>query len=224
MEINCLFRKMRVGLIVGISGYIGRSLMESLLSNRHYKKVVVLTRRENRRLRNMHLKKVNVDFAAIENYSEEFNDVNDVYCLLGTDYINTLNLEDSSMFEYEYPLSIAKVAKKQGVKSFFLINPSKASVTSNVEKFKLRAKLAAEIKQLGFENFYVFNVNKIGKSVNLSSGLFVMNKSIGNVVNIIGFGLLDKIKSTPANLLANKMVEVAISNPLEKKEFHTKDY
>lgn len=215
---------MRVGLIVGISGYIGKSLMESLLNNRQYKKVVVLTRRENRRLRNIHLKKVNVDFTAIENYSEEFKDVNDVYCLLGTDYINTLNLEDSSMFEYEYPLSIAKVAKKEGVKSFFLINPSKASVTSNVEKFKLRAKLAAEIKQLGFENFYVFNVNKIGKSVNLSSGLFVMNKSIGNVVNIIGFGLLNKFKSTPANLLANKMVEVAISNPLEKKEFHTKDY
>jgi hypothetical protein len=215
---------MRIGLIVGVSGRIGNSLLESLLNNRRYKIVILLSRRENKRIGNIHLKMVNVDFAYMENYSEEFNEVNDVYCLLGTDFTNTQDLEDATMFDYEYPLSIAKVAKKQGVKNFILINPSKASITSNVDKYKIRAKLVAEIKLLGFENLYIFNVNKISKSTNLKSGLFLINKNLGNLVNMIGCNLLHKNKSTPANVLANKMIEVAISNPLDKKEFHTKDY
>jgi hypothetical protein len=215
---------MRVGLLVGVSGRIGNSLLESLLNNRRYKKVILLTRRKNKRLSNIHLKKVSVNFSDMENYAEEFNEVNDVYCLLGTDFINTIDLEDAPMFDYEYPLSIAKVAKNQGVKSFILINPSKASITSNVDKYKIRAKLVAEIKLLGFENFYVFNVNKIDKSTNLKSTLFLINKNLGNLVNLIGCKLLHKNKSVPANVLARKMIEVAISNPLEKKEFHTIDY
>jgi putative NADH-flavin reductase len=63
---------MRIGLIVGVSGRIGNSLLESLLNNRRYKKVILLSRRENKRKGNIHLKKVNVDFADMENYSEEF--------------------------------------------------------------------------------------------------------------------------------------------------------
>ena len=215
---------MRIGLIAGISGSLGKSLLDALLNNRKYKKVVVLTRRENRQLRNIHLKKVNVDFTAIGDYAEEFKVVDDVYCLLGTDYINTLNLDDAPMFDYEYPLSLAKVAKNEGVKNFFLINPTQASNSSTTEKYRIRAKLANEIGLLGFENFYIFNVNKISKPSNQASVLFVMSKSFGKVFNTISFGILNKIKATPSNILADKMIEVALSNPLEKKIFHAKDY
>jgi hypothetical protein len=215
---------MRIGLLVGISGTLGKTLLESLLNNRQYKKVIVLTRRENRRLHNIHLKKVNVDFTSMSDYSEEFNEVSDVYCLLGTDYINTLNLDDAPMFDYEYPLSIAKVAKSKGVKNFFLINPRQANIKSSIEKYKIRAKLAQDIENLGFDNFYLFNVNGISKPINLNNGIYVMGRSIDNVFKSIGFGILDKMKPTPANIIANKMIEVALSNPLEKKVFHTKDY
>jgi nucleoside-diphosphate-sugar epimerase len=215
---------MRSSIIVGISGYTGKALMESLLNNRHFRKIIVLTRRENKRLKNIHLKKVMVDFSNLENYKEDFVEVEDLFCLLGTDYISTVGLEDAQLFEYDYPMAVARVAKIQGVKNFFLLNPSNASAEASEDKLKLRAKLAKDIEALGFENFYLFKVNGIRKPVNVDGGMFAIKKSVGTIFNLVGMGLLDKYKITPANLLAKKMVEVALSNPLDKKVFLPKDY
>ncbi len=215
---------MRVALLVGISGKAGKALMDGLINSRHYKKVIVFTRRENRRIKNIHLKKVIVDFEKIEDYGSEFKEADDVFCLLGTDYISTLRLDDASMFEYEYPIKVAQAAKENGVKNFFLLNPTKANLKSNKDKMKLRAKLALEIQQLGFDNFFIFKVNAIGEPVNIESSMFAAIKGIGTIINLVGMGLLDKVRPTPANLVAKKMIEVAISNPLEKKEFLPQDY
>lgn len=219
-----LLRIMRVALLVGISGKAGKALMDGLINSRHYKKVIVFTRRENRRIKNIHLKKVIVDFDNIENYGSEFKEADDVFCLLGTDYISTLKLDDAAMFEYEYPIKVARAAKENGVKNFFLLNPTKANLMSSKDKMKLRAKLALEIQQLGFDNFFIFKVNAIGESVNIESSMFAAIKGIGTIINLVGMGLLDKVRPTPANLVAKKMIEVAISNPLEKKEFLPQDY
>ncbi len=215
---------MRVALLVGISGKAGKALMDGLINSRHYKKVIVLTRRENRRLKNLHLKKVLVDFEKIADYGAEFKEADDVFCLLGTDYISTVRLDDANMFEYEYPIKLAHAAKQNGVKNFFLLNPTRANLQSHKEKLKLRAKLAIEIKELAFDNFFVFKVNAIGDSVDIESSMFAARKGIGTIINLIGMGLLDKVRPTPANLVAKKMIEVAISNPLEKKEFLPQDY
>ena len=149
---------MRIALLVGISGKIGKSLLDALLNNRHYMKTIVLTRHENRRLKNIHLKKVTVDFSMVENNLEDFNEVDDVFCLLGTDYINTTKIEDASLFDYEYPLNVARIAKKAGVKNFYLLSSSKSNIQANSEKLKVRAKLENQIDALGFENFYMFKI------------------------------------------------------------------
>jgi hypothetical protein len=214
---------MRIALLVGISGKIGKSLLDALLNNRHYKKTIVLTRHENRRLKNIHLKKVTVDFSMVENNLEDFNEVDDVFCLLGTDYINTTKIEDASLFDYEYPLNVARIAKKAGVKNFYLLSSSKSNIQANSEKLKVRAKLENQIDALGFENFYMFKINRVGKAINLDSGFYLAKRGFSSIINTIGMGVLDKVKSTPANILANKILEVAVSNPLEKRVFFPSD-
>ncbi len=215
---------MRTALLVGISGNTGKALMDGVLNNRHFKKLIVLTRRENRKLKNIHLKKVVVDFDEMESYVEEFAGVDDVFCLLGTDYISTHRLDDAHMFEYDYPIKIAQTARHSGVKNFFLLNPVNARIESNKEKLRLRAKLELDIKRLEFDNFFIFKVNAIGKPVNIESSLFAARRGISTLINLVGMGILHKFRPTPANLVANKMIEVALSNPLEQKEFLPRDF
>lgn len=215
---------MRTALLVGISGLAGRSLLETLLNNRNYKKITVFTRRDTKRLKNIHLKRVLVDFSAIENYQNEFDGIDDVFCLLGTEYIITKDLEDASSFDYEYPLRFAKTAKSAGIKNFYLLSGTSVQENSNHPKNSVRAKLEKEIQQLGFANFCIFRVNHISKSVNDSSTLFVAKKGLSNVINTVGFGLLNKITATPANLLARKMVEIASAASTQKQIFTPNDY
>ena len=214
---------MRIALLVGISGKIGKSLLDALLLNKHYKKTIVLTRHENRRLKNIHLKKVPVDFTKMDNNLDDFSEVDDVFCLLGTDYINTAKIDDASMFDYEYPLNFAKTAKKAGVRNFYLLSSSSASENAKNDKLKIRAKLEKEIEALNFENFYMFKINRIGKPIKVDSTFYIAQKGISSFINTISMGGLNKIKSTPSNILANKFLEVAVSNPLEKRVFFPSD-
>ncbi len=214
---------MRNALIVGISGSIGQALLENLLNNRHYKKVVILTRRESRRFKNIHIQSVLVDFSRIEDTKFAFEEVDDVFCLLGKEFINTTGLKDADQFEYDVPLKIAKLANETGVKNFFLLNNTKASTHSINPMFKLRGQLQQEIEKLPFTKLYVFKVNGISSSVRIDNGTYNFKKSFGGVLNKVGLGFYDKIFTTPANILAERMVFAAVNDDSSRREFLPKD-
>jgi nucleoside-diphosphate-sugar epimerase len=215
---------MRKALLVGISGRIGKALMDALLNDIRYKGITVLTRHEGRRLKNIHLKVVKADFSNLEAHISDFEGVDDVYCLLGTDFINTTNVADAPLFDFEYPLNIAKVAKKANVKNFILLNHSKSSLSANHDKWNKRGKLEQDIKNMQFENLYTFKVNSIAKSVDTKSGLYSLSKSFAPILNLVSLGNLHKLKPTPANVLAQKMLSIVATQSQDKKEFSPQDY
>lgn len=215
---------MRMSIIAGISGEAGKVLMETMLNNRHFRKIIVLTRRENKRIKNIHLKKVIVDFSDMEGQAQEFEGVDDVFCLLGTEFISTHQLDDANKFDYEYPMKLAVTAKKMGVRNFVLLNSVKATADAKSEKHRLRYKLASEIEAMGFDNFFHFQVNGVSSPVNVRSSLFAAKKGIGSIVNIFSFNLLSQIKKTPANILVGKMLEAVVSTQNDKRVFLPKDY
>lgn len=215
---------MRKALLVGISGRIGKALLDALLNDIRYKGITVLTRHEGRRLKNIHLKVVKADFSDLDKNQADFDGIDDVFCLLGTDFINTNQISDANLFDYEYPLNLARVARKAGVKNFILLNHSKSSEHTNHQKWSRRGKLENEIKKLGFDNLYTFKVNKIAKSINTKSGLYQFSALMVGILNTISLGSLDRLKPTPANVLAQKMLAIATSNISDKREFSPKDY
>ncbi len=215
---------MRIALVVGVSGKLGKAVIDALLNNKHYKKIIVLTRHDHNRFKNIHLKKVKVNFSAIADYQDHFSEVDDVFCLLGKDYINTKKLEDAHLFEYQYPYDLAKVASEAGVKNFYIVNPISANLEASKLELRERAQLAADIATLAFPNFLEFKVNRLRRSVNTESSFFAARKSFRSIMRIFGSRLNNKFQNTPANLLANKMIELALSNPLGKKVFLPSDY
>jgi hypothetical protein len=143
---------------------------------------------------------------------------------LGSDFINTTQVTDTDLFDYEYPLSVAKVAKQAGVKSFVLLNNSKSSLALQHPKFAKRAALELEIQRLQFENLYIFRVNKIAKSIESKNNYFSFSKVIWNFMQVTSFGKLNKYLPTPANVLAQKMVNAVSVDTLDNREFSPSDY
>lgn len=215
---------MRVALMAGISGKTGKELLQCLLNNRHYKRVVLFTRRDNKRMRNIHLSKVLVDFNQLDTHIPDMEGVDDVFCLLGTDFISTHKLEDAEKFDLEYPLNLATVAKNAGIRNFYLLNSTRASIEAGKERLRKRAQLESEIRKLGFDNFQVFRVNGISDPVNPENAMYVLRRTLSNIVNLLGMGLIEKMRLSPANLVAQKMVDVAINANPERSEYHPGDY
>lgn len=215
---------MRKALIVGISGRLGSALLDALLADIKYKGVTVLTRYEGKRLKNIHLKVVRVDFSNIEAYLDSFEGVDDVFCLLGSDFINTNNISDVEYFDYEYPLSIAQVAKQAGVPNFILLNHIKAESEIKHPKWSKRAALELEIKKLKFENLYIFRVNEIVKSIANKYKFLSVRSLFWNFLKVVSFSKFTIVIPTPANVLAQKMINVITLSKEEKREFSPKDY
>jgi len=215
---------MRRALLVGISGRIGKELMEALLNDIRYKRITVLTRHEGRRLKNIHLEVVKTDFSNLDAHISDFEGIDDVYCLLDSEFINTNNVSDAELFDFEYPLNIAQVAEKAGVKNFVLLNHSEASLKNNLQKWNKRVKLEGIIREMNFENIYTFKVNGISKPVNAKGALYNLSNKMGMLLNTLSLGYVNKIKLTPANVLAKNMIATVSNNTKDKKEFSPKDY
>lgn len=215
---------MRRALLVGISGRIGKELMEALLNDIRYKRITVLTRHEGRRLKNIHLQVVKTDFSNLDAHISDFEGIDDVYCLLDSEFINTNNVSDAELFDFEYPLNIAQVAEKAGVKNFVLLNHSEASLKNNLQKWNKRVKLEGIIREMNFENIYTFKVNGISKPVNAKGALYNLSNKMGMLLNTLSLGYVNKIKLTPANVLAKNMIATVSNNTKDKKEFSPKDY
>jgi nucleoside-diphosphate-sugar epimerase len=215
---------MRRALLVGISGRIGKELMEALLNDIRYKRITVLTRHEGRRLKNIHLQVVKTDFSNLDAHISDFEGIDDVYCLLDSEFINTNNVSDAELFDFEYPLNIAQVAEKAGVKNFVLLNHSEASLKNNLQKWNKRVKLEGIIREMNFENIYTFKVNGISKPVNAKGALYNLSNKMGMLLNTLSLGYVNKIKLTPANVLAKNMIATVSNNTKDKKEFGPKDY
>ena len=215
---------MRRALLVGISGRIGKAVMEALLNDIRYKRITVLTRYEGRRLKNIHLQVVKADFSNLDAHIADFEGIDDVFCLLGSDFINTNNISDAELFDFEYPLNIAQVAEKAGVKNFVLLNHSEASLKNNLQKWNKRVKLEGIIREMNFENMYTFKVNGISRSVNTKGSLYSLSNSMGKLLNTMSMGYINKLKTTPANVLALNMIAAVANKPQDKKEFSPQDY
>jgi hypothetical protein len=215
---------MRRALLVGISGRIGKAVMEALLNDIRYKRITVLTRYEGRRLKNIHLQVVKADFSNLDAHIADFEGIDDVFCLLGSDFINTNNISDAELFDFEYPLNIARVAEKAGAKNFIFLNHNKASLENNLQKWNRRGKLEKTIREMNFENMYTFKVNGISRSVNTKGSLYSLSNSMGKLLNTMSMGYINKLKTTPANVLALNMIAAVANKPQDKKEFSPQDY
>ena len=194
---------MRRAMVVGVSGNLGKLLVQKLVNNKMYRFVTVFTRVNERKFKHVHVKKVIVDFKQIEQYQTHFLEIDEVFCLLGSQYSSDKLLEDANTLDFEIPLAIANMAKQSGVKRFVLLNPN-CEHNQSTNYLKSRWKLEKEIAKLGFEDFKVFRVNQIAiakrwMSIRKKIKLFYIN-----LLRLTG-KKIEGYLQVPANILVEDM-------------------
>jgi hypothetical protein len=203
---------MRTAMVVGMSGHTGKKLIEKLLVSRTYRRVVTLSRRDDRKQKNIHLLKHIVDFENLEPYRSVFESCDEVFCLLGKEYVNAKVQTEIDNLAYVYPIAVAKMAKQVGIKRFLLLNPTTDKLESNDPEMQLRKKLENEISSLGFEDFHVVRVGKIQKPKHWITPRRKWMSIIKTIKRILGKNT-DGFGSIPANILADEIFIWANSQP-----------
>jgi uncharacterized protein YbjT (DUF2867 family) len=144
---------MKTAWLVGATGLIGGDLLKLLSNDSYYDRVIVITRKKigvSGRCENLV-----ADFDKLESFLSD-KPADDVFCCLGTTIRIAKTKEAFRKVDFEYPLTVAKLAKQRGAKNYFLISALGADKGSSVFYNKVKGEIEAAISELGYGGLHIF--------------------------------------------------------------------
>lgn len=198
---------MKKALIAGSTGLIGNQLLQLLLADDYYDKVIAISRKS---LEMSHPKLENMVFE-FDRMTEHHASLkaDDVFCCLGTTIKKVKTKEKFRKVDFEYPLELARITKANGAEQFLLISALGADKKSNIFYNRVKGEVEEAIGQVGFKAYQIFRPSLLmGDRKESRSG-----EDAGKFVfKYFGFLVPEKYKGIESIKVARAMQKIAEQN------------
>lgn len=191
-------------LLIGATGLVGGFVLQQILQDDYYDKVIVLTRKP---LNNQHskLKEVVVDFTKLDEYAAEIK-ADIIFSCLGTTIKVAGSQEAFKRVDFEYPYKVAQIAKQNGATAYLLVSALGAAKDSLVFYNRVKGELEEEVSSLNYDAFHILQPSLIiGDRKEARTGEGIAQK-LAPVFDALMIGGLKKYKSIKAEQIAMAMV------------------
>lgn len=143
----------RIALLAGATGLIGNHVLELLLADNVYSKVIALSRKplvtRHAKLENV---LVNIDEWAKLNSLK----ADDVFCCLGTTIRQAKTKAAFRKVDFEYPVELAKALKQNGATTFLLVSALGADKNSRIFYNRVKGEVEESICMLNYQATHIF--------------------------------------------------------------------
>jgi uncharacterized protein YbjT (DUF2867 family) len=199
----------QTAVVLGATGLVGSILLQKLLNDDDFSKVIALTRKlseiPHRKLEN----KV-VNFNNPEELRNSFDFADVIFCSVGTTQKKVHGDQEAyRKVDFDIPLTIARIGKEKGVKQFILVSSIGANTGSNNFYLRLKGEIENAISEVGYESLYIIRPSMLlGKRDE-----FRLGENIGQAVmrsaSFLFFGPMKKYYPVQAKDVAGAMIEAA---------------
>ncbi|MDD2562772.1 MAG: NAD(P)H-binding protein [Salinivirgaceae bacterium] len=191
---------MKTALIIGSSGLVGKHLVRLLLKENSYSKIRILVR-SPQNYNSPRIEEILFDF---DNPDENQVKGDDLYCCLGTTIKKAKTKEAFIKVDYQYPISIAKLAHANGAKKMAVITALGSDSKSKIFYNKVKGDVEFELKKIPFHALYIFKPSLLlGKREERRFA-----ETIGKVaLSVISPLLPKKIRGIHASKIAQSMIQ-----------------
>jgi len=147
--------KALTAILAGATGLVGGECLRRLLASPRYERVIVVTRRKltdvpaERKLR-----QVVTEFENLGEVRERLRG-DHVYCALGTTIRKAGSQERFRAVDYEYPLRLAQLTRKNGARHFSIVSALGASRTSPFFYSRVKGETEEGLQQLGWPSLAI---------------------------------------------------------------------
>lgn len=141
-------------VLIGSTGLVGSSLLQQLLANKAFEKVVAFSRRP---ITQQHpkLKNIVIDFSLADQYADQVK--GDVFfSCLGTTKKQAGSIAAQRIVDLDYQLAFAHMAAENKIPHYCLVSSSGANANSAASYMKMKGELEEHVKQLGFQRVTIF--------------------------------------------------------------------
>lgn len=199
-------------VVLGATGLVGGFVVKDLLKRKEYDVVKVLVRKPLG-IQHPKLMEVVVDWDHLDQRSELFTDVRDVFCCLGTTIKKAGSQEQFRKVDFEYPLVAAELAHAAGARQFMCVTAMGADSLSRVFYNRTKGEVENAISAVGMTGVHFFRPSLLlgdrdEKRLGERVGTFFMT-----TFDFLFRGKAVKYRAIPAEVVANAMVRIAITGP-----------
>lgn len=197
---------MKTALILGSSGLTGSFILEKLILDTDFDKIILLNRKESGIL-NPKIQEIITDFKVEINF-ESIAKIDSIFSCLGTTRKKTPDLSQYRAIEIEIPCMIAKLAIKKGLQSIHFISSVGASNKSSNFYLKIKGEAEEKLASLNIPHLHIYRPSLLigpRKESRLVEKIFM---SIMPIFNPLMIGKATKYKTMQIENLSKSMIAI----------------
>lgn len=197
-------------LILGSNGLIGSELLTQLQEKEEYEKVYAISRKPL----NLDPPKI-INILADQNTIEERLidvDFDHLYICIGTTKKKTPNQDEYFSIDHDYPLSVAKIAKKRSCRSVAVVSSVGANENSSHFYLQTKGKLEQSLIRLSFEKLHIFRPSLLLGNRNEKRRGEDIGKVFMKFLGVFCIGPLKKYKGISAKKVSKSMIFNSLNN------------
>lgn len=192
-------------IIIGATGAVGKDLVELLIKNDQFTKVLVFVRRDFP-VKHPKITQHIINFDKPEEWKHWVQgDV--LFSAMGTTLKQAGSKGNQWKIDYSYQYEFAKIAHENGIGQLILVSSANANVNSLFFYMKMKGALEEALKKLAFGRLVIFRPPLLIRKNSDRSG---ENISVKILQFFNTFGLLKKMKPMPTEFLAQRMMEASL--------------
>lgn len=143
----------RTALIAGHTGLVGRHLLQNLLADPRYGRVIALGRRLPV-ITHPRLQGLQTDFSGLGTLGAAIA-ADEVFCCLGTTLKAAGSRAAFERVDYHMVVELARATRAAGARSFVMVSSLSASPRSPVFYSRVKGRAEQTVTELGFEHLHI---------------------------------------------------------------------
>ncbi len=198
---------MRTSIILGATGLTGGYLLQEILKDPLYNKVVLFSR-SRVAVKDDKIEEHIIDMFKLDEYEEVFEG-DDVFCCIGTTKSKTPDEETYRKIDFGIPAAAARLSRRNGISRFLVISALGADPKSNMFYNKTKGDMEQAVMAQEINETYIFQPSLIAGDRVESRVFENLAKNAMKVINPILGGSLKKYRSIHPETIATAMKVVA---------------
>ena len=205
---------MKTALVFGSSGLVGSYVLDLLIKNNSYNKIKIFVRSKPSNI-NEKVEVIETNFINQDPIKSYINGDDCFFCI-GTTKKNTPNKMEYRRIEYNIPIEIAEIAKKNLVKNFSYVSSGYADSSHASAYLKNKGEVELFLQNLNFSKLAIMRPSfLLGNRKE-----FRIGETIGSIalkaLSPILLGKIKKIKPIKAETVAKAMIKALNSDNHQK--------
>ncbi|HPT15132.1 MAG TPA: oxidoreductase [Bacteroidales bacterium] len=197
----------RTAIVAGATGLVGGHLVDQLLKDDLYEKVILFSRK-SLEIQHVKIQQFIVDFERL-NPSELPQRADDVYCALGTTIKKAGSQAAFYKVDHDYVVNMAGYATSIGAVRFLVVSAMGANARSRIFYNRVKGEMEFAISRLLIKEKHIFRPSLIlGKRSEFRFGEYLAQKFAGSLAFLF-VGPLKKYRPIKAEAIAGAMIATA---------------